>query len=258
MAYRNANNTGLTRIEFLVILLIIAAMLALILPAILNAHEAASESACLGRMAGLKHALRRFEQTRGHFPPATFVSEDGKAQHSWRVLILPYLADSNVIDEYRFNENWDSPHNSTLTNGDLAEIFQCPSRAYRDKENSTDYVVVRGESTAFPNDKTVQVSDLKDGPENTALIVESHGLGIHWSEPRDMNFETMSFEINEAGKPCINSPHPVGPGMVFADIDYYRLGGTITGSDVKAFLTIAAGDSPKRDELDRGSMVLGR
>ncbi len=206
----------------------------------------------------MKHGLRSFEQTRGHFPPATFVSEDGKSQHSWRVLILPYLADSNVNDEYRFNENWDSPHNSTLVNHNLADIFQCPSRAYREQEQSTDYVVVRGESTAFPTYKTVQVSDLKDGPENTALIVESHGLDIHWREPRDLNFETMSFEINKAGKPCINSPHPAGPVVSFADRAYYRLSDTITGSDVRALLTISAGDLPKRADLDRGDGTLGR
>lgn len=251
-------NTGLTLKELLVILVIITVMMALIIPAVLNAREAARDSVCFGKMAGLKHALDIFKRSKGHFPAAVFSEPDSESQHSWRMLILPYLGGGDVSDQYRFNEPWDSKHNSSLFDQDVASWFQCPSGVDLEQNELTNYVCVQGPHTTFPEGKGVEVNDITDGPENTVLIVEAHGLGIHWREPRDLDIETMSFAPNTWEEPCINSPHPTGPIIVFADSAYYRVSDTVTGSDIKAFLTIAAGDSPRRDELDRGGVILGR
>ena len=45
-------------------------------------------------MSNLKQiglALLNYEQTNGRLPPAAVADKQGKAMHSWRTLILPYL-----------------------------------------------------------------------------------------------------------------------------------------------------------------------
>jgi hypothetical protein len=110
----------------------------------------------------------------------------------------------------------------------------------------------------FPKGKSINLDDVTDGAENTIVLVEAHGLHIHWREPRDLEFSTMSLEINNDSIPSINSTHPGGPVVSFADTSYRQLADTITGADVIALLTRAAGDSPKQAELDKDDGTLGR
>jgi type II secretory pathway pseudopilin PulG len=250
-------STGFTRKDFIVVLVIFGALVALLLPAILKAHEAARASTCLGHMSQLKHGVETYRDTHGRFPPAFFVDEASKAEHSWRVAVLPFIANSNDIDQYRFQENWDSEHNLKQMD-QLTYLFQCPSRNDIDRTQFTNYVCVQGEETIFPKGKSIKLDDVSDGAENAIVLVEAHGLNIHWREPRDLEFTNMSFELNDTNAPSINSPHPTGPVVSFADKSYRRLANTVTGTDVKALLTRAAGDSPKRAELDKDGMTMGR
>ena len=59
-------------------------------------------------------ALRSYHQDQGRFPPAVVYSPEGRPLYSWRVLILPYLEQKDLYDEFDLNEAWDSPHNREL------------------------------------------------------------------------------------------------------------------------------------------------
>jgi type II secretory pathway pseudopilin PulG len=242
--------------ELVVILVILGALLALILPSILNAREAARAAQCRGHMSQLKLAVEIYRDTNGRFPPAVFLDEASKAEHSWRVLILPYFANSS-LDDYHWDESWNSQQNSSLFPRSESQMFQCPSGA-NVRTEFTNYVCVRGRETMFPKGKSINLDDVADGAENTIVLVEAHGLDIHWREPRDLEFSTMSLEINNDSIPSINSPHPGGPVVSFADTSYRQLADTITGADVRALLTRAAGDSPKQAELDKDDGTFGR
>ena len=242
--------------ELAVILVILGTLLALILPSILNAREAARATSCRGHMFKLKKAVEMYRHTSGRFPPAVFVDDASKTEHSWRVLIRPHLWGS--LDDYHLDEAWNSKRNTSAFPRSDAELFQCPSGHDLDRTEYTNYVCVRGEDTIFPKGKSIKLDDVSDGPENTIVLVEVHGLDIHWREPRDLSFKSMSFELNDDVDPSINSPHPSGPVVTFADDSYFRLSDTIESSDVKALLTRAGGDSPKRAELEKEGSSLGR
>jgi type II secretory pathway pseudopilin PulG len=249
-------STHSTLKELVVVLVILGALLALVLPSILKAREAASASSCQGRMFKIKKAVEMYRHTSGRFPPAVFIDDISKTEHSWRVLIRPHLWGS--LDDYHFDEAWNSKRNTFAFPRSDAEHFQCFSGRDLDRTEFTNYVCVRGEDTMFPKGKSIKLDDISDGAENTIVLVEAHGLDIHWREPRDLSFKSMSFEINDSKRPSINSPHPSGPVVSFADKSYRRLADTLTGADVKVLLTRAAGDSPKRAELDKDGMISGR
>ncbi len=69
----------------------IGILIALLLPAVQAAREAARRSACSNNLRQIGVALHNYSDTYGCFPPAFTVDQQGQPMHSWRALILPYL-----------------------------------------------------------------------------------------------------------------------------------------------------------------------
>jgi hypothetical protein len=59
-------------------------------------------------------ALHNYHDKHGRLPPAVVYGEDGKPLHSWRVLLLPFIAQGELYREFKLDEPWDSPHNLAL------------------------------------------------------------------------------------------------------------------------------------------------
>ncbi len=236
--------------------LLICTVAAFLAHAIREAREAARESSCRGHMNQLELALRNYEAANGHLPPAYIVGPDGRPWHSWRVLILPFMEHKEVFDRYRFDEPWDGPNNRKLAEQVNVEMFQCPSGSDFETTPNTNYTVVVGEGTAFPDDKTTRFADFSDGVENTVLLVEVADSGIHWMEPRDLRFESLAIVEDSANSPAVSSSHPRGPGVVFADkITAYRLRHPVRVETLRKLLTISGGEPITCDSLmrpDRG------
>lgn len=226
-----------------------------------EAREAAREGSCRGCFAQLQLALSLYHNAYGSFPPAYLADEQGQPMHSWRVLILPYIEQQEIYDQYKFDEPWNSPHNRALSEKANTAYFHCPSGPHTGNSPMTDYVVVVGEETAFPGSQSTSMDDFQDSLEDTILIVEIANSDIHWMEPRDLDFNTMSFKIDDRSRPSISSLHPCGPGAVFGD--YHRLSyghhtslicrlhTSLSPASIKAMLTISGGEGfHKEDHLE--------
>src|SRR4051794_1481798 len=82
---------GFTLVELLVIVGIIVFLIALLLPATRSSSQAARRSQCVNNLKQIALALYNYEQAHNALPPAYIVDAKGRALHSWRTLILPYL-----------------------------------------------------------------------------------------------------------------------------------------------------------------------
>lgn len=214
------------------------------------AREAALAMTCRGNLSQITMALLNYHDAYGSFPPAYLAGPDGRPQHSWRVLILPFIDGSDLYRDYRFEEAWDSPHNLDVARRLPMQRFQCPSHPRTESALHTDYVVVTGAGTAFPGSRSVRFEDMADGPANSILLVEIARSDILWTEPRDLAFDTMSFTLNDPQRASLGSAHPLGPAVVFADgIKAYRLNRTITPEMLQGILTIAGGEPLDRDHI---------
>ena len=69
----------------------------------------------------------------------------------------------------------------------------------------------------FEDGKSPKQREIRDGAENTIMVVEVAESGIQWTEPRDLEFEKMSCRINDPSQPSISSHHPSGAMVLFAD-----------------------------------------
>src|SRR5580765_5120811 len=59
-------------------------------------------------------SLHAYHERYDSFPPAYVNGPDGTRWHSWRVLFLPFLGQSDLFNQYNFDEPWNGPHNQAL------------------------------------------------------------------------------------------------------------------------------------------------
>ena len=85
------------------------------------------------------------------------------------------------------------------------------------------YFVVIGPNSVFPGAKTVRFDDILRPRGETILFVESIGRGVHWMEPADLDFDSMSFELNAIGLPSVSSGHRWGPSVCTVDCSILSL-----------------------------------
>jgi hypothetical protein len=163
------------------------------------------------------HAVHCYHDHYKCFPPAYVADEDGNPMHSWRVLLLPYLELDALYEEYDFSEPWDGPNNRKLAGIALMD-FNWGENFQRTGGLTTGFVVVVGDDTAFPGDKSRNFTEIGDGTSQTITVVACANSGIHWMEPRDLEFDRMSFRINDpSGKPGIRAVRVEGAWVCFAD-----------------------------------------
>lgn len=178
-------------------------------------------------------AVADYHDTHHHFPPPYVNGPDGKSWHSWRILILPYIEQKELYDAYNFDEPWDGPNNRKLAER-MPQIFRFHG-SEREGNTTTNYLAVVGEETIWPGDRKLSYSDITDGTSETILIVENHGAGIHWMEPRDLRLDEIDLHLNSPGG--VSSPFD-NPGVAMADGSARSFHAGLTPETLRALFTI--------------------
>jgi prepilin-type processing-associated H-X9-DG protein len=222
-------------------------LVALLLPAVQAAREAARRMQCTNNMKQIGLAILNYEQSYKCFPPAYLADKNGKPMHSWRVLILPYMeSGENLYTQYRFNEPWNSPHNMSLA-GQMPAVYRCPTEGEANR-SLTSYAMLVGPHAISDGPKSRRIGDIKDGLSNTIMVAECAGAGINWLEPRDLKTEEMTFHIKTMGedeppgKHDISSAHAGVANVLFCDGSVRSLSSSMDPKVLEALITIDGGE----------------
>ncbi|MGL6227163.1 MAG: DUF1559 domain-containing protein [Thermoguttaceae bacterium] len=78
---------------------IVGLLIALLLPGIPSAREAARRMRCSNNMRQIVLAFHAYHAQHGCFPPTYTVDERGQPLQSWRVLILPYIEQQDLYEK---------------------------------------------------------------------------------------------------------------------------------------------------------------
>jgi prepilin-type N-terminal cleavage/methylation domain-containing protein/prepilin-type processing-associated H-X9-DG protein len=134
-----APRLGFTLVELLVVIAIIGVLVALLLPAIQAAREAARRSSCGNNLKQLGLALQNYHDARKTFPYATILYSTGGNSvqgyygfrgPTWVVAILPFIEGGNVITLYNKNAFWmDAGANMSFRAANLPFMI-CPSDSF--------------------------------------------------------------------------------------------------------------------------------
>src|SRR5262245_49879997 len=153
-----------------------------LLPCASTVHEDEAYRRSQFELRMIGQAIRSYHEVNGKLPPAIVRDKAGNPLYSWRVLLLPYLEETNIYEHFHRGEPWDSTINKTLLN----ETPPCYRSAWLDPEptGSTRFQVFVGPGTAFERDGLTW-NDFPDGLASTILVVEA-SEPVVWSKPIDL------------------------------------------------------------------------
>lgn len=127
-----SRSDGFTLIELLVVIAIIGVLIALLLPAVQSAREAARRAQCTNNMKQLGLALHNYHDAFGSFPPGGMTAPGwGWANNgiSWRGLILPRMEGNNAYNAINFDLYADGSGQASFMTAwyTTFSTFLCPS-----------------------------------------------------------------------------------------------------------------------------------
>jgi hypothetical protein len=220
-----------------------------------DARQSARVAQCTCNLGQIGLALHNYQSTYGCFPPAFVADAEGRQLYSWRVLLMAELDrvegwfGGQLVGGFHFDEPWDSPNNSKLHSLALGSVLQCAGDRAVSDPTETNYVAVIGPGTIFPSDGTSRrLADMTDAPADTLIVVEVAACGIHWMEPKELDWTTMSFQLNDRGRPSVSSNHwfwqmgNVGPHAITGDFTVTTLAHDLAPATLRALLTIAGAE----------------
>jgi prepilin-type processing-associated H-X9-DG protein len=203
-------------------------MIGLLLPAVQAARGAAERAQCMNNLRQIGLAMMNYADTYNVFPPATTVDPEGKAVLSWRVLLLPYLGEQALYEQFKLDEAWDSPHNKPLLDR-MPAVFRC-STFKQGAPDTTIYQVLIGPKTMFESGAGLRPSAVTDGLANTLLVVESHAP-IAWTQPSALTYKPRT-PIEGLG-----GIHPGGFNALFGDGSVRFIKSTVPADVLEALVT---------------------
>ncbi len=186
-------------------------LIALLLPAVQAAREAARRAQCTNNMKLIMLAMHNYHSATNAFP-RNITSKDGKRLLSWRVAILPYIDQAVLYSKFKLDEPWDSPHNKELIPA-MPGVFQCPSRGTGPPFTTT-YRGFTGPGAFFEPGRDLSIADFTDGTSNTLAIVEAREA-VLWTMPDELLFPNQAEGAPWAQAPRIPAgstrPRPMAP-----------------------------------------------
>jgi hypothetical protein len=197
---------------------------------------------CNNNLKQVGLGLRIYHDVHGCFPPPFVTDSTGRPTHSWRRLILPYLDShpAGVVWPIDLDEAWDSQKNLAAAKRSVPPCYFCPASNQPPGSGITNYVMIVGEATAAPPDGSVSLPDITADAARTVIVAEIADSDILWTEPRDLQFDQMSFRVNDDSKPSISSRHVDGALVVFADGHTELLPDSFNPDRLKALLIRSA------------------
>lgn len=136
--------SAFTLVELLVVIAIIGSLVALLLPAVQAAREAARRNSCVNNLKQVGLAVQNHQDAQRQYP----TGRDSTVQSSvsWAFRLLPYLEKNNVFAAFDKTARVDDNRNATAMRTPV-DVYACPSRraaaADRDFDNNDQPPLVR-------------------------------------------------------------------------------------------------------------------
>jgi len=185
---------GFTLVELLVVIAIIGILIALLLPAVQAAREAARRMSCSNKQKQICLAMHNYHDVQGTFPQgrmADLSPVEGSDNWNGFVSLLPFIEQSALHDMSQTNDWCNNPWDNNDLSTAVITDFHCPSDGgvKKAERGGRNYMLCYGDSmhdnhTGHPNGgrrglfmgnqaPPNSFADMTDGTSNTLVLSES-------------------------------------------------------------------------------------
>jgi prepilin-type N-terminal cleavage/methylation domain-containing protein len=218
-----------TLVELLVVIAIIGVLVALLLPAVQSAREAARRASCSNNLTQIALALHNYEMAHSVYPPGTIdatgpimnVAAPTSYHHNWIVQILPYIEEQNAYNLLDKSQSIYSAKNAAVA-ANMPRWAWCPSSSWpriniasyaachHDKEKPID---AKDHGVFFLN-SAIRYDDITDGSSHTIFVGEklADAWDLHWLSGTRGTIRNTGTPINWLTYGGGGLPKPVGAG----------------------------------------------
>ncbi|TWT37260.1 hypothetical protein KOR34_22070 [Posidoniimonas corsicana] len=236
-----------------------AFIMLLLLPAVNESRSYSRTGHCMNNIRQVGLALEYYDTQHGALPPASMQNHAGLPLHSWRSLVLHNIERADLFDALRWEEPWDSANNKQAASSPV-DLYTCPSHSTYSTQPETNYFVVTGPGTLWPPEGPRSLSDIRDGAENTVMLIEGD-TAIPWAKPADLTVTEAVALLTSPDNPPAVAGHVSDPGyfylpatvrhVVMADGRVLGIECPISRELAIALLTVDGGEEVDFNEINR-------
>ncbi len=215
LSQRDPSQRGFTLVELLVVIAIIGVLVALLLPAVQAAREAARRSQCLNNLRQVGLSMHTYHAAMDRFPTGVVVKDidyavdnqcppKGRKLMPWSVAVLPYMEQQAIYDRldpdktfpsrYRNWSDKNNPESNGATMYKSAKFYKCPSNDRSTAETvHSDYMGCSGGGDGQPaadNVRTLQSPPTCAAPSDPGRVFYDNGVLF-------MNSEISTAQITD-------------------------------------------------------------
>ena len=231
-----------------------AVLIALLLPAVQQAREAARRSQSKNNMKQIGLAMHNYHDTFNHLATGTVKNDDLEVEErlSWMVSILPYMDQAPLYNQIDMKEGHASATNSPLLSIAIP-TYQNPSLT--PLPGTTHYVGIAGITEEGPTaklpskiagmfgyDREVGFRNISDGLSNTFMVAESDGSTGAWGQGGSATIRAFTQQPYIKGPDGIGGPAIGGSHFLLGDGSVRFVSQNIDPTVVEALSTIQGGE----------------
>ena len=232
-----------------------AVLVALLLPAVQQAREAARRSQSKNNMKQIGLAMHNYADTFNHFPTGTVENDDLDVEErlSWMVSILPFMDQAPLYNQIDMKEGHESATNAPLLSIAIPTYL---NPALSPEPGATHYVGIGGITEEGPTaelpskiagvfgyNRKTRFADIHDGTSNTVMVAESTGFTGPWGQGGASTIRPFTQQPYINGPDGIGGPYRGGCHMLLSDGSVRFVSENIDGRTLESLSTIQGGEA---------------